>query len=1225
MTADPLRIPLTGTTLVEASAGTGKTWTIGALWLRLLLEGGRSVGEILVLTFTEAATAELRDRLRDRLSGAAAALEAASDAPFADALLEDLRARLSARGRWEPAPLGRLLKTALAQFDEASIFTIHGFCMRVLRELPLETAAPPGAEIAPGDESDLRGTVEDELRRHWAAASPGWLAWLGGLRGPGRGAGGPTVLEPEAWTGLLRERLQHPLAELAGDAPEQAPDAARVEAARTAAVDAALLALRDAGATALIGLLLASGLHGGTYKADNLPGQFTEVERWLAGGAALAERPLFFKWLRQGEMRVNKNGREPEHAFFAACAALSVADAALEAAWSALLARLVREALETWPAKAEARRRAGRRLSYDDLLLSVRGALAGPGGESLAARLGERWTAALIDEFQDTDPVQADIFRRAFERPDRPLVFVGDPKQAIYAFRGADIHAYLSAAGRADHRATLALNWRSSPNLIDAVNRIFAAERFPAARGAFLQPRIVATPVHPAPRPASRLRLPAEEPALQVVRLPEELPAVDGARRLVAADLALRVARRLAQGAAGEAWIEREGTPGRREPVEGRHLAVLVRRHSEGRLVADALARRGVPCVQLGDASLWSSEEADALARLFEAFAQPARAGAVLAALASPLFGLEDAELARLSLEDGALESWQELCAEAAAAWSGGGFSRALRAFARRTELLSGLLLRSGGERRATNLLHLLERLQEEAALHRRGPAELAARLRELARDPKSLEAPLRLESEENLVRVVTQHRCKGLEYEIVYAPFLWASSADRTAAVDLRRLPGDGGVRLRAVLPGAALSDAEREDAAVERLSEDLRLCYVALTRAKLQCVIHDGKAGRDQGPGALDWLLLGGGDDPAALSGWKTAAPGALAMRRAAWDALAAGPSIGLASLGDADAGDGPSPPAEQPELHARAAPAALPARSAWRLSSFSSLVAGLDPEEPDHDRLGAAGDGAPDPDGEDRAGRFPRGARAGSCLHAILERPFRRPPRQVDRALCGEELRRFGFDAALAEDCAAWLGRVLAAPVDGTGWSLERIDPQRALPELEFHLSARAVSGERLRAALAEHGWPASGLPGAGPESAEDLALAARRLAPTVPAGLLKGFIDLVYERDGRWWILDWKSNHLGPNAAAYTGRSMIAEMGRAGYLLQALLYGLALHRHLALRLPGYDPARHLGGWQYVFLRGVDGAPGAGIVSGAWPPALLARLDGLLGAPDGGGGHA
>jgi exodeoxyribonuclease V beta subunit len=1234
MSVDPLRAPLAGTLLVEASAGTGKTWTIGALVLRLILEAGRSLPEILVLTFTEAATAELRQRLRSRLAEARAALLTAGTEPLKDEGLAALRERLVAAKRWDPPRLARQLEAELAQFDEASIFTIHGFCLRVLRERPLESGAAPGAEIAPGEDRELRETVEDELRRHWAQATPGWLAWLSRIKGPkARGSGrfdAPGALEPECWLALLRARQQHPLAALEDTPMDGAADPALAEAAREALLEELRYHLSELGGLeGLEAVLLSPERKGNIYNASTTPVRCRRLVDWLMGLATLGGYPAadFVYFTPEKLARGTKKTFEPPtHPFFAACERLQQLDAELAAAYSAALARLLGEALENWPEQARRRRRAARRLTFDDVLHGVARALDGPGGEVLAERLRERWTAVLVDEFQDTDPLQAGIFRRAFQRPERPLVFVGDPKQAIYTFRGADIHAYLAAARTAGQRASLDRNWRSRPPLITAVNRLFAAERFPAERGPFLQAGIAAPLVRPPEEARDELHLPGGAPALRVVQLPEDSGwNLDTARRAVAADVAARIASLLAQGAAGEAWIQRATSPGQPEPLCGRHLAVLVRTHREGRLVAEALAARGLPSVLAGEGSLWQCEEAAALAALFDAIARPGEAGLVLAALAGPIASLEDGELAELSLDPERLGPWQDLFASTARSWQEQGFAAALRGLLRGQGWLAGALERRGGERRATNLLHLADVLQAEASLHRRSPAELAARLRELAADPQRLEATLRLESDEQLVQVVTLHRSKGLEYDLVFVPFLWAASENKPGEFDLRRLPGEGSLRLRPLLPGHPLDVEEREALLAERLAEDLRLAYVGLTRAKLQTVIHDGKAGKDGEPAALDWLLLAG-HAPETLSGWKTKDPEVLAQRRAAWETLADGSVIATEEL-DEHLSAGPSTdPATLEPLAAAPPPAALPAWPGWRLSSFSSLVAGLDPEEPDHDRLATgAVTGEPAPE-EDAAGRFPRGAKAGSALHALLERPFRRPVQPLDEAACAFELARFGLDPALGQEAARWLHAVLAAPVDDSGWSLSRIEPARALPELEFQLDAGGFSADRLRALLEHHDWPASTLARPTALAAETLVEAPRRLAPSLPAGLLKGFVDLVYEREGRWWLLDWKSNRLGPCAASYSDETMAAEMLRAGYLLQGLLYGLALHRHLSLRLADYDPVRHLGGWQYVFLRGVDGRPGAGIVSGTWPPELLVALDALVGRSrsSGGVGH-
>ena len=1238
---DPVRVPLRGTLLVEASAGTGKTWTIGALLLRFVIEEGLLLPDILVLTFTEAATAELRDRLRRRLENARQELEGRPvPLEHGDFFLRDLRLKLETEGRWDGAQALLRLRGALAAFDEASIFTIHGFCQRVLTEGPLALGLPPRLELGSSASSALESVALDELRRWWHRLPAGLLDWLAA------GQGGPNLLDPSPWMALAGRRDTHPDAELVAPAWRSLDEARAALELMTAAhhrtTENALFQWREAGVEALTRLINQAPLNKGSYRPAKVGDELVAVLAWLERGAPPGDGGKTAKYATERlAERVNKGGEAPRHLCFDRLQELVEAESALVEGYAAVLAFLQWECLATWPARAARLRLERRQLDFGDLLTKVRDGLAGPGGGALAAQLRLRWRAALVDEFQDTDPVQAEIFRRIFRQGGLPLVLVGDPKQAIYGFRGADLHSYLSAAREADQRAGLEANWRSDAGLIQALNLLFAHERFPDQRGAFLQPAIQARPVQPSGRADERaLVLEGRElPALLVLQAEQDRLSKPRAGQLVCRHLAQLLSRLLRPSPGGLTGWRRRPDGGELDPVQGREIAVLVRTNHQGRAVAEALADVGLASIQSGQESVWQSDEASEMTRFLVAMARPADTGAARALLAGPLAGALGATPAEALLSTGLLERLQGELHRALQEARGTGLATALAALLERLGWPETLLGLRRGERRLVNWQHLLDLLRLEEATGWSDPAEMALRLHLRRSEPAAQEeTELRLESEENLVRVLTQHKCKGLEFPLVICPFLWAGprKADVFGAALLH--DAEGQARLAPHSRPLPPSDTDAREMADEALAETLRLAYVALTRARSQVLLYSlsGNSSHNE-PGALNWLLSPDLPPEHAAPGtreaWKGLDKGGAALQEAAWRALAAeapghlgvellpGPLSGGMPM---EAGGTTGKEGAAGDLAAR--PFLGQVLVGERTSSFTSLMTGAHADErrdewfgPEAEIAGELDDAPEGDDDRDWRARFPRGARAGTCLHKVLEAAdFTVTDAAALEALCRRELRAHGLDGQLAPGTARWLREVLEAPLDERGFRLSGLASGRRVAELEFHLPVDGLAAGALEELSRRHGLldPAR-LGVTDGELRGQLGQAAQVGARGLPAGFLKGFIDLCHVQEERWWVLDWKSNHLGARAACYTREVMLAEMTRSGYFHQALLYLTALHRHLGRTLPGYDPDRHLGGLRYLFLRGIDPeSAGTGVFTDRPPLELVLELDRALG---------
>ncbi|MEX3547806.1 MAG: exodeoxyribonuclease V subunit beta [Burkholderia sp.] len=1213
---------LDGVNQIEASAGTGKTWNICALYVRLLLEHDLQADQILVVTFTKAATAELHERIRGRLVQLAHALKTGDDGgdPFVARLFETT---LGENGQIDAETAAKRIRRALRGFDQAAIHTIHAFCQRALQEVPFAAAMPFAFEME-ADDAALRFELAAEFWRTRvepvAAAHPGFAAWLVAHR-----AG------PEALDAQLARHLKKPLAALRFDGlPEADAPGADVEAALRAShgVAAALWQAECAAITSVLEIAEAS-LNQRSHKPEAVA---DALAAWTAyfGEAASALGPAALPKpalkLTRGvlEKATKKGGVTPAHPFFEAAealeATLAAAEAAQRARWLALIAAWLSEA----PARLAEKKHTRRVVSFDDLLTNLYHALqAHPW---LADTLRRRYPAALIDEFQDTDPQQFAIFDRIFA-PAGPLFLVGDPKQAIYSFRAADLHTYLAARERAGARYTLAVNQRSTPAIVDACNRVFGANP-----RAFVLDGLDYQPV----RAGTRQRAPfvdgpddprAGSGAFRIWMLP------DGAEALSKRDAQWQAAQACAAEIARLMRGAREGAVrlGEASSLTPADIAVLVQTHREGSIVKRVLAAWGIGSVDLAQASVFATLDAEQLERLLAAIDVPGDLRRLRASLVTDWFGLDAAALWRLeqgeAADDADAMSWVERFSRYRLLWRERGFAVMWRSLARELRIAERLIGGANGERRVTNINHLAELIQARASAQ----PGIAPTLRWLAAQRAvggGEDAQLRLESDRNLVQIVTVHKSKGLEYAVVFCPFLNDGRLHEPREDDLpdaREYHDEAGAVVLHYGCDEAVAELAASQARREQAAERARLIYVALTRAVYRCylvagVYQSARSTREARRSVLNWLV-GGADY--SFDAWLEKPPEAEELA-ASWRALASNP-ISIAPL--------PAVPARAPlaachdaERLGGARQAARFLRDAWHIASFSSLTASIAREQeglaevpdealrPDHDACAAAVDPVPRIDGDERAAQadpddivaFPRGAAAGECLHLLFElSEFGDASGWAEAARRALHERPVEAKPELAGRLPAMMTRMLADVVATElvpGMQLAAIDPARRLNEMEFLFPAVAADFAALRTLLVEHAYP-------------DVALESGTVA-----GFFKGFIDMIVEYDGGFWIVDWKSNHLGATPDAYGSAALAAAMADHAYHLQALLYTVALHRYLRVRLPGYDYDTHMAGYLYLFVRGVrpdwsSGGRPSGVHAGRPSRELIEALDALI----------
>ena len=1179
-------VPLRGLNLIEASAGTGKTYTISGLYLRLIAELGLPVERILVVTYTKAATAELRDRIRRNLVESRLALErSAEDAKQHSSLEISGTDRVLAAKRLHHAVLG---------FDRAAIFTIHGFCQRVLSDNAFTGGLPFETELAPEQSALVQEVVDDFWRQHIQQLSPGMLDYL-----LGQG------YSPDRLAQLLKGKLGKPYVKLRGCAEPSALPELESE------FNSVFLQTRNqwmvAGETIGRLLLESSDLNGNRYRKNAIPGWLSAMDQYLAE----VPGPWFdaFEKFCSSTLAasVNKAGTPPEHPFFHLSQRLFDSRTRLLDAYRQMQVALLQHLILFADAEL-VRRKCERRVhSYDDLLLNLQQALAGEHGEQLAAKIRDDYGAALIDEFQDTDPVQYAIFSRIYQAASAPVFLVGDPKQAIYSFRGADIFAYLRAVGDASAHYSLERNWRSTPALLTGINSLFKQKH-----NSFIYSEISYSEVAAAETEREALTGDDTPGGAFRIGLIEGNPTAEEALQQSVAAAAAEVHRLLGLAAQGSLRIG-----GR--PVAGGDIALLVRTHKQGMLLKQALRALAISSVQNSQEDVFHSETAVQLDRLLKAVLYPAREGLVRAALTTDMLGVDGDRLARLGEPE--LEAFMDAFQRYHRLWLEQGFMRMLRQLLTEQGALVRVLQFEDGERRLTDLMHLAELLHQH---EREGEPGMELLLRWFTRQrqaetAQSEASQLRLESDDQLVQIVTIHKSKGLEYPIVLFPFAWEAGT-REIAAGVPYGFHDAAADYSPVLDlGSRDWQRDRGIAHNEALAESVRLLYVALTRACHRCHLYWGNV-KSAGRSALAWLLHPPAEpregDLLAATASQFSSLEEQAIRSRVVQLADA--SAGAISVHDCHpqavvAASAPSGSGDLPLLRARRFHRQL--AGGRRVTSFSALSGGYASVDlPDYDRVDREDEVLP----EALTGRsifhFPRGARAGSCLHAVFERlDFTCHTRADLERLVEQQLSAHGLDVQWRAVVCNMVEKVLATPLDAAGRiSLDQVSAERRLVELGFHYPLDPINGAGLARLLLQQGFAGN----------EKLRQAVERLDFGEVRGFMKGYIDLVFESGGRFYLLDYKSNWLGDQLTAYGRPQMAQVMLREHYYLQYLFYTLALHRYLRNRMPGYRYDSHFGAVIYLFLRGVD--PVAGGESGIYrerPDAgLIEALDDFIGHPGG-----
>ncbi|MBW2483847.1 MAG: exodeoxyribonuclease V subunit beta [Deltaproteobacteria bacterium] len=1224
---DLIRTPLAGINLIDASAGTGKTYTICGLVLRLLLEKDLSIEQILVVTYTEAATEDLRGRIRQLMRQALDALIF----PANDEFLQKYIATVA-----DHKEASRRLSDAIRSFDEAAIFTIHGFCQRMLLENSFESNTLFDTELVPDASYLVQEIIKDFWRRTFSGSSDLFCQYAA------------DKLTPDKLQEFLAPLLPHPFIRFtpAIDFPAGCAGFSDSEMEYIDAYSNVCRKWAEAGPEVSDDLRNSPRLKRNIYKMTTVSGLISEMTAMAA--ACSPSLDLFDKFIlfTAGKIKSSTKTKETPHImpFYEQCELLYQAREKLATGYDICLLALKKRLLDSLGHELDSRKNRDNVFSFDDLLRRLHGALSGAAGSFLAQAIAKKYPAALIDEFQDTDPMQYDIFKAIYNR-DALLFLIGDPKQAIYSFRGADIHTYMDAASSASlvHH-TLGVNYRSDPQLVKAVNTIFHRTPKP-----FVFETISFQPVAAAQKEEREfltINGRQEEPFV-LCYLASDPAREDGApsqfqnekiTKAVAREL---IISRVTAEVAGLLQLASENRLciGGRKVAPG-DIAILVRKNTEARKMQQALADIRVASVMHSGDDLFTSEEARELSQLLGAIAAPGNVRRLKTALLTRYVGLRADEINLLGDDpdnERTMELWLTRFKTYHELWQHHGFMRMFWTVMYENRVRQRMLASENGERILTNILHLAEILHQEAVNSGHNMAALLGYLQNrLAGDGTgNIEHQLRLESDEDRVKIVTIHKAKGLEYPIVFCPFTWEGTRLNAKKGFLFHRSAGGGKTELVYEGGSPELDIYLQCARQEELAENLRLLYVGLTRGVHRCYLFWGPINGAE-TSAPAYLLH---QDPAALQDPKEAALGDIdRMHKAANRflrlteeeiltdlhdlAAASDNSIRIATGKDLPESCMTAGKEDAVQLRSREFTGIIPRD--WKISSFSSLtgqraaagpaISVFQDETPDRDALAAPLSGAEDltetKETDYNIFSFPQGAKPGTFLHELLEQADFSSWPPLPEHLIHEKLRYFGYDTAWSPVLIELLGNLGNTELlrDVPGLKLSGIPPVNFLQELEFYYPL-----SRLRPADLKKIFSALDLPGATADKAAYMDQQLDRLTFTPTRGFMRGFIDLVFEFEGKFYLADWKSNHLGSTRENYHRDKLLDTILSGYYFLQYHLYCLALHLFLEKRLPGYGYESHFGGVFYVFIRGVDPdlGPDYGIYHDLPAPATIEML--------------
>lgn len=1196
---------LEGINCIEASAGTGKTYTISHLYLRLIIEKELSIDNILVVTFTNAATDELRSRIRTIIKVAYEMVEErCSDEIIKkySELYEYLNTMCAKDSGNYRLQIKEKLQLALSEIDKAHIYTIHSFCSRTLNEFAFESRTLYGSTLVEDESPYIQRVVEDFYYSTIAPLGQEFVALF--------------FQKNEDFVRwfmkLLRKLPDDPDIAILPDIPFEPGSLQQQVYTLTNQINAIrekfnseFGSIKDNYCKALADGLL-------NKKSYNENDIYTLQQTILMLSVYSALQDDINKNLKKFSLSgllsklVGAYKKEEKsytwHEFFALLDECrnTIINIKIQ------IIAAYREFIRYSETRYLQYRDRWNIISFKDILKDMHKALQQGTDSKLAIRVRERFKAALIDEFQDTDPLQYNIFTTIFKKKGYTLYIIGDPKQAIYSFRGADVFAYIKARAGADNIYTLTKSFRSTKALTNVINFIFSRINNP-----FVFNEIQYHPVESQMKDSS-----FDKEALQIwfIRqddIDNKSISVGVARKIIAKN----IVREIQMIVNGLYVIDGK-------PIQYSDIAILVRKHHEAELVQDVLRQCGINSVLYSRQSVFTTPEVWELLHVLEAIINPSSTGAVKRALVTSLFGYCGNDIIQLE-QQGSLDSIKMQCAAYLDVWKLKGFIVMLQRLLNDDAIVKKrndhdtvakrLLQYNDGERVITNILHCAEILADTEREKKLDPVALVEWLKKaMYIESEAKEQELRLESDANAVKIVTIHASKGLEYPVVFCPYLFNvssldeifvfhDSADNNYKTHVLFKFARDKAEEKALLFPDNDYDALEFIAKCEQLAESLRIAYVAITRAKFRCYVGWGNINTTK-TSALRYLFHHNDSTlEQFINGIDCSTEDLLNDLKLI--ELQSGGFISVKSIHDEIllAKDSIKPIYHPPKYFKKIIKKIEPG---WQLTSYTSLSYKREDAKSDEVQIPVI---VKEEIKEQSVFTFPAGSIPGLCIHKIFETiDFDADNKTISQAV-SDTLKSYNISSVWADIVTTMVYNVLNAPLMTNFVSLSKISANKRRHELEFYYPVEHLESKRMVQLFNQHNL-----------FTMKYAKALEQLSFADISGFMHGFIDMVFEHNNAYYIVDWKSNLLGASLEDYHRSKLDNAIASHLYFLQYTIYTVAVHRYLQLMLgKAYNYEKHFGGVFYIFVRGVDASRGCeyGIFYDKPDAVLISKLDNLL----------
>jgi exodeoxyribonuclease V beta subunit len=1176
---DLLSTTLAGKNLIEASAGTGKTFCITRLFIRLLLEKELPVQSILVVTFTEAATRELRERIFKLLLDT---IDAFKTKKTDDPLLTKLI------GVIDHKKAADLLTNAIQTFDSASIFTIHGFCQNILKDFAFECNTSFNNEIIKDQYAIERECILDFWRINFHSLSPMFAKFCLS-----------EGVSPDYFFDIYNEVKNHH--QLHYPVIIDTIDFIEEESAFTNAFEMLKCQWIEAKED-IISIFNSGKLKANRYKQETIYEIIVSMNRFLQQNEP---DPLLFNkfdhFTSESIQKFTKTGQTGvSHPFFEQCEIFLEAHEQLKQKYSLFIARQKRDFITFMRKKLHDTKKGKNVLYFDDLLLDVYNTLKDPLKRTrLASQVISKYRAALIDEFQDTDPIQYYIFSTIFFNNQTIIYLIGDPKQAIYSFRGADIFTYLKAAEDTSCKFTLTTNYRSSPSLVYGVSHFFESHSNP-----FFNKLIK---YH---LPKGTLSVSGDLIIDTVIRKPvtvcyiseQTLHTAENKNSIMTRVVCSKITSLLNKGSSNQAYIGNA-------PINPSNIAILVRTNPEANQYKDELSLSGIPAVIDSSASVFTTDESMELYRLLCAIAEPEQAQLVNAALCLPFFNYTCSQIELMHDDLQMYHHILEMFSIYQNLWFDNGFEYMIRKFFIDHHIRQKILSFNGGMRKLTNYLHLIELIERESITLKCNYSTLLKWFYEkIVSSDKSVpdEHMVRLDNDKASVRIVTIHKSKGLEFDIVFCPTLWMHGSDiKKSNVLICHNDNNDAICL------TDNNDIQNwlTTAENELLSENMRLCYVALTRAKFACYLFYSCQNAPVSS-ALNYLLFGQHSSFSTVREFKSfikQLPESQIIEHLG--KLSNSPYIHFEITESVkNSTDIALHTFENNALHCLEFNSKIP--EPWKISSFTSLTLSKSNDMIHHDHYDSEFDTDLDIRDDNALSMFtfPKGAQTGNFFHSLLEHIDFASYKNTDiLSDITRLLKKYNFDSKWSMAVLDLLHHLTSCPLttNKDSFRLQDIVNNVIYKELEFFFPIHHLTNKGLYNVFSNQKQM----------NIFETEYQADNLTFSPVKGYMKGYIDMVFQHNGLFYVIDWKSNYLGRSFDCYNPENLSLIMTSKQYVLQYHLYTIALHKYLTRYHNNYSYDKCFGGVFYIFLRGVNTCATSGIYYNKPDFSIIQGLEQLL----------